>query len=137
GPSRAAAPPSGRRPARAAGSACRCRATCHSRAYRSRMVSKGLSSLNRASDSGCDLRALLQVLVRRAVVAVGQRRALARLALARRGPAARHSAVEGTCLDLLLDEGAGGADHLVHGPGHLCLGRDGEVPPDVLEERAI
>ena len=50
-----------------------------------------------------DLRAL-EVLVRRAVVALRQRRALARLALARRRLAAGDAAVERAGLDLLVDE---------------------------------
>src|SRR4051794_13185461 len=88
-------------------------------------ISLSVSWLNRASltPSACgvvvenrgepvelrrDLRGL-EVLVRRAVVAVGQRRALARLALPRRRPAARHAAVERAGLDLALDErGRGG-----------------------------
>src|ERR687894_3310194 len=46
----------------------------------------------------------LEVLVRRAVLAIRQRRALARLPLARRRVAARDPAVERARLDLLLDE---------------------------------
>src|SRR5262249_4116191 len=46
----------------------------------------------------------LEVLVRRAVVPLGEGRALARLPFPRRRPAARDAAVERTCLDLLLDE---------------------------------
>jgi hypothetical protein len=79
----------------------------------------------------------LEVLVRGAVVAVGQRRALARLALPRGGAAAGNPAVERAGLDLLLDEAAGGADALVHGPRDLGLSRDREVAADVLEERPV
>src|SRR5207237_6636051 len=50
------------------------------RAYRAEPVD--CSRRSAAGGSGCDL-AALEVLVRRAVVALGQRRALARLALAR------------------------------------------------------
>src|SRR5919108_4333799 len=82
------------------------------------------------SDAGA-----LEVLVRRAVVALGQRRPLAGLALAGRRVAARHAADEGARLDLLLDERNRGADALVDGPGDLCLRRDREVAADVLEER--
>ena len=53
------------------------------------------------------------MLVRRAVVAVRERRALARLALARRRVAARDAAVERAGLDLLLDEPDRGVDALV------------------------
>src|SRR5512132_4586940 len=74
------------------------------------------------------------MLVRRAVVAVGQWGALARLALARRRAAARDTAVERTCLDLRLDERACGGDSLAHSPGDLRLRGDREVAPDVLEE---
>src|SRR5215204_4195480 len=74
-----------------------------------------------------------QVLVRRAVVALGERRALARLALARRRVAARNAAVERAGLDLLLDERHRGGHALVYGPGHLGLRGDREVAPNVLE----
>src|SRR5437016_8108342 len=77
------------------------------------------------------------MLVRRAVVAVGQRGALARLALARRRAAARDTAVEGAGLDLRLDERASGGDSLAHGPGDLRLRGDREVASDVLEESAL
>src|SRR4051794_17284456 len=63
----------------------------------------------RTRRSGCCLRPL-EMLVRRAVVAFRQRRALAGLALARRRAAAGDAAVERAGLDLLLDEGDGGAD---------------------------
>src|SRR5262245_2454111 len=95
---------------------------------------KGL--VERASSGRCDLRAL-EVLVRRAVVAVRQRRALARLALARGRPAARDAAVEGAGLDLALDERHRRRDALAHGPGDLRLAGDREIAADVLEERAV
>src|SRR4051794_22558126 len=79
----------------------------------------------------------LEVLVRRAVVALGQRRALARLALPRRRAAARDAAVERARFDLLLDERDRGSHALLHRPGDLRLRRDREVPPDVLEERPV
>src|SRR5205807_1433978 len=85
---------------------------------------------------GRDFRAL-EMLVRRAVIAFRQRRALARLALSRRRSAARDAAVECTGLDLLLDEGDRRCDALLHSPGHFGLRSDGEVTPDVLEERPI
>src|ERR1044071_8545925 len=50
----------------------------------------------------------------RAVVAFGERRALARLSLPRRRPATRDAAVERTGLDLLLDERDRGGDTLLH-----------------------
>src|SRR6188472_1180704 len=56
--------------------------------------------------------AALEMLVRRAVVAFRQRRALARLALAGRGPATGDTAVERSGLDLLLDESDRGLDAL-------------------------
>src|SRR5579872_6095132 len=56
------------------------------------------------SASGCFCSACFEVLMRRAVVAIGERRALARLALARRRAAACDAAVERARLDLLLDE---------------------------------
>src|SRR5262249_4342965 len=86
--------------------------------------------------SGGDAGAL-EVLVGRAVVALGKRRPLARLALARRRVAAGDSALERAPPDLLLDEPDGGADALVHGPRDLRLDGDREVAADVLEERAI
>src|SRR5215212_11633060 len=75
----------------------------------------------------------LEVLVARAVVAIGERRALARLPLARRGAAAGDAAVERACLDLLLDEALRRLDALAHGPGHVRLAGDREVAADVLE----
>ena len=77
------------------------------------------------------------MLVRRAVVALRERRALARLPLARRRPTAGDPAVERTGLDLRLDELDRGADPLGHGPGDLRLLRDGEIAADVLEERLV
>src|SRR5260221_5197239 len=79
----------------------------------------------------------LEMVMRRAVVAVRQRRALTGLALARRCAAAGDPAVERTGLDLLLDEAHRGIDSLVHRPGDLRLHRDREVAPDVLEERLV
>src|SRR5919197_2148516 len=78
-----------------------------------------------------------EVLVGGAVLAVGQRCALARLALAGRRATARDTAVEGAGLDLGLDELDCGADALAHGPRDLRLAGDGEVAPDVLEERSV
>src|SRR5215203_821270 len=72
-----------------------------------------------------------------AIVALGQRRALARLPLARGRPAARNAAVERAGLDLLLDERDRGSDSLAHGPGHLGLCGDREVAANVLEKGAI
>src|SRR4051812_11220864 len=84
----------------------------------------------------CSL-AALEMLVRRAVVAFRQRRALAGLALAGRRTAPGDAAVEGSGLDLLLDEADCGLDALRHGPGDLRLHGDREVAPNVLEKRAI
>src|SRR3954454_6402319 len=83
-----------------------------------------------------DLRAL-EGLVARAVVALGERSPLARLALRRRRPAARDAAVEGALLDLLLDEGARGGHSLRHRPRDLRLDRDREVAANVLEEGTV
>ncbi len=85
-----------------------------------------------SSGRGC-----FQVLVRRAVLAVGKRRPLARLALPRRGATARHSPVERARLDLLLDELDRRADAFRHRPGDLRLVRDGEVAADVLKQRPV
>src|SRR4051812_47591133 len=65
----------------------------------------------RTDGSGSCLRAL-EMLVRRAVVALGERRPLAGLALAGRRAAAGDAAVERAGLDLLLDEADCGADAL-------------------------
>src|SRR5262245_37339984 len=78
-----------------------------------------------------------EVLVRRAVVAVRQRRALARLALARRRAAACNAAVERARFDLLVDERRRGVHALRDRPRDLRLARDREVAADVLEERAV
>src|SRR5581483_3693380 len=98
----------------------------NSRAYRPRGI----------GPSGGDA-AAFEVLVRRAVVAVRKRRALARLALARRCAAAGDAAVERAGLDLLLDEADGCADALRHRPRDLCLDGDREIASDVAEERSI
>src|SRR5918911_4491438 len=77
------------------------------------------------------------MLMRRAVLAVRQRRPLARLALARGRAAARDAAVERAGLDLRLDERDGRRDALRHRPRDLRLRRDREVAADVLEERPL
>src|SRR3954454_12814866 len=79
----------------------------------------------------------LEVLMRGAVLALGKRRALARLALAGRGAAAGDPAVERARLDLMLDVRDGRADPLGDRPVDPGLRRDGEVAADVLEERAL
>src|SRR5690242_5213918 len=79
----------------------------------------------------------LQVLVGGAVVALRQRRPLAGLALARRGPAAGDPAVEQAGLDLLLDELDRGPHALLHRPRDLRLRRDGEEAADVLEQGPV
>src|SRR5512144_789935 len=86
---------------------------------------------------GSERRARFEVLVRRAVVAVRKRRALAGLALAGRRLAAGDTAVERSGLDLLLDERDRGSDALAHRPGDLRLCRDREVAADVLEQRPV
>src|SRR4051794_12215802 len=86
--------------------------------------------------SGCDLRAL-EVLVRRAVVPLRKRRALARLALAGRRVAACDAALEDARLDLLLDELDRGADAVIDRPGHLRLHGDREIPANVLEKGLV
>ena len=77
------------------------------------------------------------MLVRRAVVALGKRRTLARLAFARRRAAACDAAVKRAGLDLVLDELRGRVDALLHRPRHLGLAGDREMTPDVLEERPV
>src|SRR6476661_3298572 len=77
------------------------------------------------------------MLMRGAVVTIRQRRSLTGLALARGGATAGNTSVESACLDLLLDEPNRGIDTLADGPGDLCLHRDREEPPDVLEQGAI
>src|SRR3954451_3217943 len=101
------------------------------RAYR-----VGEAAPRRGGRSGGDDGAF-EVLVARAVVALGERRPLARLALAGGGAAAGDAAVECALLDLLLDERARGVHSLRHRPGDLRLHRDREVAPNVLEERAV
>src|SRR5438045_1154822 len=76
-----------------------------------------------------DLRAL-EMLVRRAVVALRQRRALAGLALAGRRLAAGDASVERAGLDLLVDELDGRVHAFLDRPAHLRLVRDREVAPD-------
>src|SRR4051794_6981103 len=77
------------------------------------------------------------MLVRGAVVALGQRRALAWLGLAGRRVAARGSAFEGAVLDLLFDELHRRADAVADRPRDLRLHGDREVAPDVLEEGLV
>ena len=81
--------------------------------------------------------AALEVLVRRAVVAFRERRALARLALARRRAATRDAAVECAGLDLFLDERHRRVDALRHRPRDLRLHGDREEAANVLEERLV
>src|SRR5690242_3013420 len=116
-PSAGAVPPSGRRRARADGSACRCRATLPPE-----LIARPAGEPSRGS--GGDARAL-EVLVRRAVLPLRQRRPLAGLPLARGRATARNAAVEGAGLDLLLDELDRGGDALVDRPGDLRLARIG------------
>src|SRR5436190_22597293 len=97
------------RPARAGGSACRCRATTRAETTRS-----AVALLRR------DFRAL-EMLVGRAVVALGQRGALTRLAFARGRAAAGDAAVECARLDLALDESDRRCDAFAHRPGDLRL----------------
>src|SRR5262245_9579579 len=81
--------------------------------------------------------ASFEVLMRGAVVALGERRALARLALPRRRVAAGNAAFERAVLDLLLDELDRSPDAVRDRPGDLRLHGDREVAPDVLEERLV
>src|SRR5215831_17574066 len=99
------------------------------RAYRVRPVEKSVL--------GCDSRPGLEVLVRRAVLALGERRPLAGLALPRRRPATGNATVEGAGLDLGLDERTSRRDALADRPRDLCLRGNREVTPDVLEERSL
>src|SRR5690349_15105910 len=77
------------------------------------------------------------MLVRRAVVALGERSPLARLPLPCGCPATSDSAVEQARLDLLLDEVDRGLHALLHGPGDLRLRGDGEVAANVLEKGPV
>jgi hypothetical protein len=106
---------------------------CQARAAAAPGVAEtGLGARELGGDFGA-----LEMLVRRAVVALGERRALARLPFARRRTAAGDPAVERTGLDLLLDEGHRGGDALLHRPRDLGLRRDREIPPDVLEQGSV
>src|SRR6266550_2724968 len=102
-------------PARAGESACPYRATPlgHTTLARLWMVRGKAGDTPRLRGCFC-----FEVLVRRAVVALRQRRALARLALARRRAAACNAAVERAGFDLVLDELRGRAHALLHGPRH-------------------
>jgi len=77
------------------------------------------------------------MLVRRAIVALWERRALARLPFACRGAAARDASVEHARLDLLLDERDRGCHAFLHCPRHLGLRGDREVAANVLEEGPV
>src|SRR5262245_40817899 len=121
-------------PARAAGSACPHRETSSSEPT---LCASFDPPARIASELRGDGRGVLEVLMRRAVVATGKRRALARLALPGRRMTAGDPAVEEARLDLLLDERRRGADAFAHRPGHLRLGPDGEVPTNVREERTV
>src|SRR3954466_2210079 len=72
--------------------------------------------------------------VRRAVLALGHRTALAGLALARESTAAAQQ------IAAPLELGLGGLDdardHFVYCDVHACLLRDGEIAPDLLEQTA-
>src|SRR5690349_16170276 len=82
-------------------------------------------------------RACFEMLVRRAVVAIRQRRSLAGLALARRRLAAGDAAVERAGLDLLLDERDRCADPFPDRPGDTSLRGDREIAADVLEQGTV
>src|SRR5581483_6945474 len=82
-------------------------------------------------------RRALEVLVRRAVVAVRKRRALARLPFARRRVTACDAALERAGFDLLLDELDRRAHTFGHRPRDLRLHGDWEVAANVLEEGTI
>ena len=75
--------------------------------------------------------------MRGAVVALRQRGSLAGFALAGRRAAAGNPAVQRAGLDLLLDEGGRSSDPFLHGPGHLGLRRDREIPANVLEKSPV
>src|SRR5471030_559343 len=77
------------------------------------------------------------MLMRRAVVAFRQRRALTGLALAGRRVAVSDAAFERSGSDLLLDELDRGADALCDRPGDFCLHSDWKVAADVLEEGPV
>src|SRR5438105_6776451 len=123
------------RRARAGGSVCPCHATPAQDTTAEWLWIAPCGSLWKAAALRRCLR--LQVLVRGAVVAFRERRALARLALARRRPAAGDAAVEQARLDLLLDEVDCGLHALLHRPRDLGLRGDGEVAADVLEQRPL
>src|SRR5204863_1869884 len=89
-----------------------------------------------AGELGRDFGAF-EMLMRRAVVALRKRRALARLALSRRRAAAGDAAVESSCFDLLFDEDRRRGYPFLHCPGDLRLHRDRKVAADVLEERPV
>src|SRR6267142_4360827 len=101
------------------------------------LVDRGMAPSLSESALSSYARAGLEMLVRRTVVALGERRALTRLALARRCATARNTTVEGSGFDLRLDERAGRSDSLADRPGDLGLGRDWEIAPDVLKERSF
>src|SRR5438477_12502511 len=88
----------------------------------------------RTGSSGGDAGAL-EVLVRRAVVTLGQRCSLTGLALARRRAAPRDAAILGARLDLLLDEGRRSGEPFLHGPDDFGLRDDRELPPHVPQGR--
>ncbi len=75
--------------------------------------------------------------MRRAVITVGKRCALAGLALAGCRLATRYATIESTGLDLLLNELAGRADSLLYCPADLRLHGDRVVATNVLEEGTI
>src|SRR5256885_10541370 len=84
----------------------------------------------------CTLEGLLEVLVRRAIVAARQRSALARRALAGVGIALRRTAVEADTLGKLLEElGREMEVRLDHAPDEQLV-LHGEVRPHLVEERA-
>src|SRR5689334_8353498 len=120
-------------PARAGGSACPYRATPRQHPNCGCLWNVSGEKLWTTLGGG----ACFEVLVTRAVVAVRERRPLARLALAGRRAAAGDAAVERAGLDLLLDELDRRIDPLRHGPRDLRLAGDREVAADVLEERPV
>src|SRR5262249_5380437 len=104
---------------------------------RTRCLEPIACSLWKSSGLGRDPRPGLEMLVRRAVLALGERRPLAGLALPRRRPATGDAAVKGAGLDLRLDERTRRRDAFADRPRDLCLRGDREVAADVLEERPL
>ena len=123
-----------RRRSRTGARPCGCSASTWASSRARRSSSCRWSELRTSGGDEAGRDALVEMRMRRAVLALGHRAALARLALARERTAAAEQVA--AALELRLGGLDDARDHLVHRHVHACLLRDREVAPDLLEQAA-